>query len=107
MVEQLNKLIPVLQEHDKHFENNISVAEQNSARLADVLATLEEIVKKNQQFRYELSQWKRVHKKVKINENNRTKKCPNCGTENPTDTNFCRKCNYGFLDCETIASSLK
>ena len=107
MVEQLDKFIPILQEHVKHSENNISVAEQNSAKLADVLATLEEIVKKNQQLRYELTQWKRVHKKVKINDKNGTKECPNCGTENPMDANFCRKCNYGFWDCETIASSLK
>lgn len=107
MVEQLDKFIPVLQEHIKHSENNISVAEQNSAKLADVLATLEEIVKKNQQLRYELTQWKRVHKKVKINDKNGTKECPNCGTENPMDANFCRKCNYGFWGCETIASSLK
>lgn len=107
MVEQLDKFIPILQEHVKHSENNISVAEQNSAKLADVLATLEEIVKKNQQLRYELTQWKRVHKKVKINDKNGTKECPNCGAENPVDANFCRKCNYGFWDCETIASSLK
>lgn len=107
MVEQLDKFIPVLQEHVKHSENNISVAEQNSAKLADVLATLEEIVKKNQQLRYELTQWRRVHKKVKINDKNGTKECPNCGAENPMDANFCRKCNYGFWDCETIASSLK
>lgn len=107
MVEQLDKFIPVLQEHIKHSENNISVAEQNSAKLTDVLDTLEEIVKKNQQLRYELTQWKRVHKKVKINDKNGTKECPNCGAENPMDANFCRKCNYGFWDCETIASSLK
>ena len=107
MVEQLDKFIPILQEHVKYSENNISVAEQNSAKLADVLATLEEIVKKNQQLRYELTQWKRVHKKVKINDKNGTKECPNCGTENPMDANFCRKCNYGFWGCETIASSLK
>ncbi len=107
MVEQLDKFIPVLQEHVKHSENNISVAEQNSAKLADVLTTLEEIVKKNQQLRYELTQWKRVHKKVKINDKSGTKECPNCGAENPMDANFCRKCNYGFWDCETIASSLK
>ena len=107
MVEQLNKFIPVLQVHVKHSENNICVAEQNSAKLADVLTTLEEIVKKNQQLRYELTQWKRVHKKVKINYKNGTKECPNCGAENPMDANFCRKCNYGFWDCETIAPTCR
>ena len=106
MVEQMDKFIPVLQEHVKHSENNMAAAEQNTACLQDVLTTLEEIAKKNQQLRYELTQWKRVHKKVKINDKNGTKECPNCGAENPIDANFCRKCNYGFWDCETIASGL-
>lgn len=35
------------------------------------------------------------------------KKHSNYGAENPMDISFCRKCNYGFWDCETIASSLK
>ena len=107
MVEQLNKLIPVLQEHIKHSEDSVSASEQNSEKLTEVLKTLDEIVKKNQQLRYELTQWRRVHKKVKINDRNGTKECPNCSAENPMDANFCRKCNYGFWDCETIASSLK
>lgn len=107
MVELLNKLIPVLQEHIKHSEDSVSVSEQNSEKLTEVLKTLDEIVKKNQQLRYELTQWRRVHKKVKINDKNGTKECPNCNAENPMDANFCRKCNYGFWDCETIASSLK
>ena len=107
MVEQLNKLIPVLQEHIKHSEDSVSASEQNSEKLTEVLKTLDEIVKKNQQLRYELTQWRRVHKKVKINDKNGTKECPNCSAENPIDANFCRKCNYGFWDCETIASSLK
>lgn len=107
MVEQLNKLIPVLQEHIKHSEDSVSASELNSEKLTEVLKTLDEIVKKNQQLRYELTQWRRVHKKVKINDRNGTKECPNCSAENPMDANFCRKCNYGFWDCETIASSLK
>lgn len=106
MVEQLDKFIPVLQEHVKHYENNISVSEQNSAILVEVLSTLDEIAKKNMQLRYELSQWKRVHKPVKINNKNGTKECPNCSAENPMDANFCRKCNYGFWDCEIMASNL-
>ena len=100
MVEQLNKLIPVLQEHIKHSEDSVSASEQNSEKLTEVLKTLDEIVKKNQQLRYELTQWRRVHKKVKINDKNGTKECPNCSAENPIDANFCRKCNYGFWDCE-------
>lgn len=107
MVEQLNKLIPVLQEQVKHSEDSVAAAEQNSVRLTEVLKTLDEIVKKNQQLRYELTQWRRIHKKVKINDKNGTKECPNCGAENPMDANYCRKCNYGFWDCETIVSSLK
>lgn len=107
MVDQLNKLIPILQSHIKHSEDSVAAAEKNSEKLTEVLKTLDEIVKKNLQLRYELTQWKRVHKNVKINDKNGTKECPNCGAENPMDANFCRKCNYGFWDCETTASSLK
>lgn len=107
LVEQLNKLIPILQNQVRLSESNTDLAEKNSVQMSEVLNTLDEIVKKNQQLRYELTQWKRVHKKVKVNDKNNTKECPNCATENPIDANFCRKCNYGFWDCETIASSIR
>lgn len=107
MVCQLNKLIPILENSIGHTEKSVSIAEQSSLKLSDVLDNLEEVVKKNQQLRYELMQWKRVHKKVKINDKAGTKECPNCGSENPMEANFCRKCNYGFWVCETISSSLK
>lgn len=107
MVKQLDKLIPVVQREIEYSEKSVLVAEQNSKKLAQVLITLEDIVKKNQQLRYELTQWKRVHKKVKINNKTGAKECPNCGAENPMDANFCRQCNCGFWNCETIASSLK
>lgn len=107
MVCQLNKLIPILENSIGHTEKSVSIAEQSSLKLSDVLDNLEEVVKKNQQLRYELMQWKRVHKKVKINDKAGTKECPNCGAENPMEANFCRKCNYGFWVCETISSSLK
>lgn len=107
MVYQLNKLIPILENSIGHTEKSVSIAEQSSLKLSDILDNLEEVVKKNQQLRYELMQWKRVHKKVKINDKAGTKECPNCGAENPMEANFCRKCNYGFWVCETISSSLK
>lgn len=107
MVCQLNKLIPILENSIGHTEKSVSIAEQSSLKLSDILDNLEEVVKKNQQLRYELMQWKRVHKKVKINDKAGTKECPNCGAENPMEANFCRKCNYGFWVCETISSSLK
>lgn len=107
IVEQLQKLIPTLERSIDHTEQHVSMAELNSLKLSDILNNLEEVVKKNQQLRYELMQWKRVHKKVKINDKNGAKECPNCGADNPMDANFCRECNYGFWDCEIIASSLK
>ena len=53
------------------------------------------------------TKYETICKKVKVNDKNNTKECPNCATENPIDANFCRKCNYGFWDCETIASSIR
>lgn len=101
IVDQLNRLLPILETQISHSEQNITATKQSEANLRSIIENLEEIAKKNQQLRYELMQWKRVHKKVKINDKNGTKECPNCGAENPMDANFCRKCTCGFWDCET------
>lgn len=101
IVDQLNRLLPILETQITHSEQSIAVTKQNEENLTSVIETLEEIAKKNQQLRYELMQWKRVHKKVKINDESGTKECPNCGAENPIDANFCRNCTCGFWDCET------
>ncbi len=101
IVDQLHKFIPVMKRHITNSEKSVSLVEQSNSKLTEVLALLDEISNKNYQLRYELTQWKRVHKNVKINDKNGTKECPNCGAENPMDANFCRKCNYGFWDCKT------
>lgn len=101
IVDQLHKFIPVMKRHITNSEKSVSLVEQSNSKLTEVLALLDEISNKNYQLRYELTQWKRVHKNVKINDKNGTKECPNCGGENPMDANFCRKCNYGFWDCKT------
>ena len=101
IVDQLHKFIPVMKRHITNSEKSVSLVEQSNSQLTEVLALLDEISNKNYQLRYELTQWKRVHKNVKINDKNGTKECPNCGVENPMDANFCRKCNYGFWDCKT------
>ena len=101
IVDQLHKFIPVMKRHITNSEKSVSLVEQSNSKLTEVLALLDEISNKNYQLRYELTQWKRVHKNVKINDKNGTKECPNCGAENPMDANFCRKCNYGFWDCIT------
>ena len=107
IVEQINKLLPALNLQVEHLEKNMAISEQSNIKIVEIFESLEEVVKKNQQLRYELMQWKRVHKKVKIDDKKGTKECPNCEAENPMDANFCRKCNFGFWDCSTIASSLK
>ena len=106
LVEQINKLLPALNVQVEQLEKNITVSEQSNIKIGEIFESLEEILKKNHQLRYELMQWKRVHKKVKIDDKKGTKECPNCGADNPMDANFCRKCNFGFWDCQTIASSL-
>lgn len=74
--------------------------------MSELLSNIEQIATKNQQLRFELMQWKRVHKKVVVNDKNGTKVCPNCGQENPIEANFCKKCACGFWDCETFGSQL-
>lgn len=106
VVAEIGKLLPVLDKQSKNSEKTTNAVFLTSEKVAELVSTMEEIAKKNQQLRFELMQWKRVHKRVKINEQTGTKECPNCKTENPMDANFCRHCNYGFWDCETIGSNL-
>ena len=106
VVGEIGKLLPILDKQVRSSEKTTKAVTLTSEKMTELVATMEEIAKKNQQLRFELMQWKRVHKRVKINEQSGTKECPNCKTENPMDANFCRHCNYGFWDCETIGSNL-
>lgn len=106
LVTELNTLLGHLSSYTSQTEQLLSQENNTSKQMTDLIGIVEQIVTKNQQLRYELTQWKRVHKKVVINEMNGTKTCPNCGGENPIDANFCRKCASGFWNCETFGSQL-
>ena len=102
VVAQLRQLVPVLEKQAEQTKRSVAFMDGNSESLANMLALLEELAKKNQQLRYELTQWKRVHKKVKINDKTGNKECPNCGAENPIEANYCRECSCGFWECESV-----
>lgn len=102
VVTQLQELVPVLGEQAAQTGKSVELMNANSVLLDRIVSLQEELSKKNEQLRYELTQWKRVHKKVKVNDKTGNKECPNCGTENPIEANYCRECCCGFWDCESI-----
>lgn len=106
LIVELGKLLEQLSTFTAQTEQLLANGNNTSQQMSDLLSVVEQILTKNHQLRYELMQWKRVHKKVVINEKNGTKICPNCGNENLMEANFCKKCAYGFWDCETIGSQL-
>lgn len=106
LIVELGKLLSQLSTYTAQTEQLLSHGNNTSQQMSELLSAVEQILIKNQQLRYELMQWKRVHKKVVINDKNGTKICPNCGIENPMEANFCKKCAYGFWDCEMIESQL-
>lgn len=106
LVKELNSLIPALTSVVTNSDEYVKQGANTNQQLEELIKSVEQIVLKNQQLRYELMQWKRVHKKVKVNDSKGTKECPNCHEDNPIDANFCRKCAFGFWDCETIGSRL-
>ena len=104
IVSELNRLLPIIEKQTANAEKSIDNSEETNKTLNDLAVNIEEIARKNQQLRYELMQWRRVHKRVKVNDKAGTKECPNCHEENPIEANFCKKCAYGFWDIETIGS---
>lgn len=106
IVSQVNLLLTQLSSYTAQTEQLLNQGTSSSQQMTELLESVKQILEKNQQLRYELMQWKRVHKKVVINDKDGTKICPNCGHENPMEANFCKKCAYGFWDCETIGSQL-
>lgn len=106
LIVELGKLLEQLSIFTAQTEQLLANGNNTSQQMSELLSAVEQILTKNHQLRYELMQWKRVHKKVVINDKNGTKICPNCGNENLMEANFCKKCAYGFWDCETIGSQL-
>lgn len=106
IVSQVSQLLTQLSSYTTQTEQLLNQGNSSSQQMTELMESVKQILEKNQQLRYELMQWKRVHKKVVVNDKNGTKTCPNCGHENPIEANFCRKCACGFWDCETIGSQL-
>lgn len=106
IVTELNRLLPIIEKQTANAEKGISYSEETNKTLNELTGNIEEIARKNQQLRYELMQWRRVHKRVRVNDKAGTKECPNCHEENPIEANFCKKCAYGFWDVETIGSAM-
>lgn len=103
IVEQINRLLPPLEKGVSCVEKGTENVDKANEQMQKLLKTVEELSFKNQQLRYELTQWKRVHKPVEIHRENKTKECPNCHAENPIDANFCRECVCGFWDYEAFS----
>lgn len=106
MIVELGRLLNQLSSVTAQTDQLLSQGNNASQQMSELLSNIEQIATKNQQLRFELMQWKRVHKKVVVNDKNGTKVCPNCGQENPIEANFCKKCACGFWDCETFGSQL-
>lgn len=104
IVTELNRLLPIIEKQTANAEKGINNSEETNKTLHELAGNIEEIARKNQQLRYELMQWRRVHKRVKVNDKAGTKECPNCHEENLIEANFCKKCAYGFWDVETIGT---
>lgn len=103
---ELKKLLSVIETQTNQAKESTKAVSLTNDKLKELIKDVDEIVSKNQQLRFELMQWKRVHKQVKINDNTGQKECPNCHTENPIDANFCRKCTYPFWEIQTIGSKI-
>lgn len=106
LVAELNRMLPIIEIQTNQAEESTKAVTRTNEQLKELVRSVEEIIGKNQQLRFELMQWKRVHKQVKINDKTSMKECPNCHEENPIDANFCRKCTYPFWEIQTMGSKL-
>lgn len=106
LADSLKKLLSVIETQTNQATESTNAVSLTNDKLKELIKDVDEIVSKNQQLRFELMQWKRVHKQVEINDKEGTKKCPNCQTDNPIDANFCRKCTFPFWEIQTIGSRI-
>ena len=102
IVNQIGRFLPSLERGVVDAEKGIANLDKTNETIRDLLKTVEEVSLKNQQLRYELMQWKKVHKLVDINFDDKSKECPDCHAKNPIDANYCRECLCGFWEYEKI-----
>lgn len=95
-------LVAALQKETDAKETYSNSITTTNTQLSTIQKLISDVISKNLQLRQELSQWKRIHKHVKVNIETGMKECPNCHVENPVDASFCRKCATSFWECEPI-----
>ncbi|MGN0051755.1 MAG: hypothetical protein ACI37N_11325 [Prevotella sp.] len=99
LIGQLNTLIAALQKETNATEAYANSISSTNTQLSAIQKLISDVINKNLQLRQELSQWKRIHKQVKVDVDKGVKECPNCHAENPIDANYCRKCTTSFWEC--------
>lgn len=99
LIDQLTTLVAALQKETNATEAYANSISSTNTQLSAIQKLISDVINKNLQLRQELSQWKRIHKQVKVDVDKGVKECPNCHAENPIDANYCRKCTTSFWEC--------
>ena len=99
LIGQLTTLVAALQKETNATEAYANSISSTNTQLSAIQKLISDVINKNLQLRQELSQWKRIHKQVKVDVDKGVKECPNCHAENPIDANYCRKCTTSFWEC--------
>lgn len=99
LIGQLTTLVAALQKETNATEAYANSISSTNTQLSAIQKLISDVINKNLQLRQELSQWKRIHKQVKVDVDKGIKECPNCHAENPIDANYCRKCTTSFWEC--------
>lgn len=98
LIGQLTTLVAALQKETNATEAYANSISSTNTQLSAIQKLISDVINKNLQLRQELSQWKRIHKQVKVDVDKGVKECPNCHAENPIDANYCRKCTTSFWE---------
>lgn len=99
LIGQLTSLVAALRKETNATEAYANSITSTNTQLSAIQKLISDVINKNLQLRQELSQWKRIHKQVKVDVDKGVKECPNCHAENPIDANYCRKCTTSFWEC--------
>lgn len=82
------------------MSNCVAKMETSASRLEGIVTKSEELNELSYKLAYEVTQLKKVKpQKVKVLSDGMWE-CPDCGTSNPKDANYCRRCRYKFVLAE-------
>lgn len=95
-------LVESLQKETNATEVYANSMQSTNLQLQNIQNLLSEVANKNLQLRQELAQWKRTHKRIKVNPDTGEKECPNCHEWNPVEASYCRKCATSFWECKPV-----